>query len=141
MIEAAEYLGLIEVEAQDPASRAYRLAHQALGLMKTELAGVPLEVLGEHRIRKLSPGAAPVVIESADGMVQRRGKDGEFEPIVDLGPGGGVSFLVYGAGVELKIHARTEDEGAYDVNLILPPPLANPFPSPHRRRRPPQPPV
>ena len=37
MIEAAEYLGLIETEAQDPESRAYRLAHQGLSLLKSEL--------------------------------------------------------------------------------------------------------
>lgn len=134
MIEAAEYLGLIEVEAQDPASRAYRLAHQGLGLMKTELAGFPLEVLGEHRVRKVPPGSNPIVVESTDGMVNRR-RDGELEPIIDLGPGGGITFLVYDKGVELKIHARTEDGGAYDVNLILPPPVANPFPSPLRKRQ------
>lgn len=133
MIEAAEYLGLIEIEAQDPQSRAYRLAHQGLGIMKTELAGFPLEVLGEHRVRKGMPDTTSVVIESTGGMVNRR-REGALEPIIDLGPGGGISFQVYGAGVELKIHARIEDDGAYDVNLILPPPVANPYPSPHRRR-------
>jgi hypothetical protein len=121
MIEAAEYLGLIEIEAQDPESRAYRLAHQGLALMKTELIGSPVDVLGTHRVRKRAVDGSAVIIECRDGMVSRR-HQGQSEPIVDLGPGGGISFLRHGKGLEAKIHARTEDGGAYDVNLILPPP-------------------
>lgn len=128
MIEAAEYLGLIEIEAQDPESRAYRLAHQGLALMKTELVGSPVEVLGEHQVRKRAGDGSTVTIESRDGMVSRR-RQGQSEPIIDLGPGGGISFLRYGKGLEAKIHARTEDGGAYDVNLILPPPRLNVSPN------------
>lgn len=121
MIEAAEYLGLIETEAQDPESRAYRLAHQGLSLLKSELVGAPLEVLGERSVRRAVPQGASSVIESAEGVVKRR-RDGECEELLDLGPGGGVNFHRYGtAGVEVRIHARTDDGGAYDLNLILPP--------------------
>lgn len=120
-IEAAEYLGLIETEAQDPESRAYRLAHQGLALLKTELIGTPVEILGERRIRKRGTDGALAIIESRDGLVSRRPRSGEAEPLIDLGPAGGVCFLRFGAAaLEVKIHARTEDGGAYDVNLILP---------------------
>lgn len=118
MIEAADYLGLIEIEAQDPESRAYRLAHHGLAILKEELIGAPIEFLGERRIGKRLPGGDLVTFESHDGVVSRVGQE---EPMLDLGPGGGVSFLRYGKGLEVKIHARTEDGGAYDVNLILPP--------------------
>jgi hypothetical protein len=37
VIEAAEWLGLIETECQKAHSRAYRLAHQGLALLKDEL--------------------------------------------------------------------------------------------------------
>jgi hypothetical protein len=118
MIEAAEYLGLIETEAQDPESRAYRLAHHGLAVLKDELIGTPIEFLGERCVRKKTKGGDQVTIEARGGMVSREDLE---EPLLDLGPGGGVSFLRYGKGLEVKIHARTEDGGAYDVNLILPP--------------------
>lgn len=128
MIEAAEYLGLIQTEAQDPQSRAYRLAHQGLSLMKTELIGSPLEILDEHTVKKDNLDSGSVLIESLEGVVSRVIEQ-ERETIIDLGPGGGVSFVLYGEGVEAKIHARTEDGGAHDLNLILPPYR----PTPHGR--------
>lgn len=120
MIEAAEYLGLIETEAQDPKSRAYRLAHHALGLMKSELIGAPVEILSEHSVRKTAPDGSTCILECRDGEV-RRSHDSQWEPLVDLGRVGGASFLAYGEGLEIKIRARTEDAGAYDLSLILPP--------------------
>lgn len=130
MIEAAEYLGLIETEAQDPQSRAYRLAHQGLALFKDELVGARLEVLGEGALRKALPQGGEAVIESTGGLVRRR-KEGVCEVLLDLGPGGGVDFRAHRpAGVELHIHARTKDGGAYDLTLILPP--ADPGGAAHR---------
>lgn len=123
MIEAAEYLGLIQTEAQDPQSRAYRLAHQGLTLVKDELVGSPIEVLSEHKVRKTAAEGA-VIVESQGGLVTRCPEGAERESIIDLGPdgtGAGVSFVPYGESVEIKIHARTEDGGAHDMNLILPP--------------------
>ena len=121
MIEAAEYLGLIQTEAQDPQSRAYRLAHQGLTLVKDELVGCPLEVLSEHKVRK-SSNQGLVIVESRDGKVTRCPEGAEKELIVELGTdGAGVSFISYGESVEIKIHARTEGGGAHEVNLILPP--------------------
>lgn len=119
MIEAAECLGLIESEAQDPASRAYRLAHQGLDVIKAELVGAPLEVLAENCVHKSST-TQEFLLESRDGTVFRRQAD-QCHPIVSLGPGGSVRFLTHGRGVEVRIQARTEDGGVYDVNLILPP--------------------
>jgi hypothetical protein len=119
VIEAADYLGLIEIEAQDPGSRAYRLAHQGMALLKSELIGTPVEVMGEHSVGKRGTDGTTVVIESLDGVLSRHQR-GQTESILDLGPGGGVSFERCGNGLEVKIHARTEDGGVYDVSLTLP---------------------
>ncbi len=121
VIQAAEFLGLIETEAQDPESRAYRLAHHGLGLLKAELTDVPLELLSSQRVRKSDPDGGNVLIEARDAIVFLHHADRKPEPIMDLGPGGGINFRLSGPqGLDVKIQARTQDGGAYDLNLTLP---------------------
>ncbi len=123
MIEAANALGLIEIEAQDPASRAYRLAHEGLAEMKTLLVGAPIELLGEHKVRIRRPEQPPVVLESFhDGAVTVRFPDGRSEVLLELGPGGGVHFIRdEQTGLEVRIQARTEDGGSYGMRMVVPP--------------------
>jgi hypothetical protein len=60
------------------------------------------------------------LLQSLDGIVLRR-RNSDLQPLLDLGPGGGASFADKdGRGLEVVISARTEDGGAYDVNLTLP---------------------
>lgn len=123
MIEAANALGLIEIEAQDPASRAYRLAHEGLAEMKTQLLGAPIELLGEHKVRIRRPEQPPVVLESLpDGTVTMRFPDGRSEALLELGAGGGVDFIRdEQAGLEIRIQACTEDGGSYEMRMVVPP--------------------
>lgn len=122
MIEAADALGLIEIESQDPASRAYRLAHEGLAQMKEELLGAPIELLGEHRVRIRPTEGPSILIESSkDGNVIRT-VEGRQQTLLELGPGGGVSFLRgQDHGLEIKIRACTEDGGDYSVQMLVPP--------------------
>ncbi len=123
MIEAADALGLIEIESQEPASRAYRLAHEGLALMKDELLGSPIELLGEHRVR-IRPGDKPsVLLESTKDGLLLRTVEGRQQTLLDLGVGGGgVTFLRGPShGLEITIEARTEDGGCYSVKMLVPP--------------------
>ena len=134
MIEAAAYLGLIEIEAQDPESRAYRLAHQGFEVLKTELVGTPLELMSDQSVRKRGLDGRSVLLEVRDATVVRQHDDGTTELILDLGPGGGLRFRRFGKqGLEVIIQARAKDGGAYDVNLIIP---ANQGDGPTERRGP-----
>lgn len=118
MIEAAEYLGLIEIEAQDPQSRAYRLAHQGLALLKSELVGVPIELLDERSVRKVH-NETSTLFSSIDGVIHKS-CELTSEVLLDLGPGGGLLFGHSDYGIEVKVQARTDDGGSHDVYLSLP---------------------
>ncbi len=122
MIEAADALGLIEIEAQDPASRAYRLAHEGLAQMKEELLGSPIELLGEHRVRVRPAEGPSIILETTkDGNVIRS-VGGLQQTLLELGPGGGVTFLRdRNQGLEIKVQACTEDGGNYSVRMLVPP--------------------
>lgn len=122
MIEAADALGLIEIESQDPASRAYRLAHEGLAQMKEELLGAPIELLGEHRVRVRPTEGPSILIESTkDGRIIRT-VEGRQKTLLEMGPGGGVTFLRdHAQGLEIKIQACTEDGGDYSVRMLVPP--------------------
>lgn len=123
MIEAADALGLIEIEAQDPASRAYRLAHLGLDTLKVELLGAPVEFLGRHEVRVRRPGyPVRLLVSHSDGTLTRQTEKSEPEVLLELGLGGGVDFQHNPrAGLEVHVMARTEDGGSYDVRMTLPP--------------------
>lgn len=122
MIEAANALGLIEIEAQDADSRAYRLAQEGLEELKGQLLGAPIELLGEHRVRVRRSGESFVLESHSDGTVVRKFPDGRSETLMELGPGGGIHFLRDAqTGLDIRLEARTEDEGAYTVRLSIPP--------------------
>ena len=123
MIEAADALGMIEIEAQDPASRAYRLAHHGLDTMKVELLGAPVEFWGEREVRVKRPGyPVCLVVSHPDGSVTRQSDGHASEVLLELGKGGGVDFH-HDPRVGLDVHvlARTDDGGSYDVRMTIPP--------------------
>lgn len=118
IIEAADYLGLIETEAQDPRSRAYRLAHQVVGCLKRELSGRPWSVE--------APDSVLVLREEGERRLEVRehelGCFGAGLPDVrhDLGPSGSVHFLARQHALRILVAVRTVDGGAHDLELTIP---------------------
>lgn len=120
VFQAAEYLGIIESDPQDPDSRAYRLAHQGLALIKAELIDVEFEVTSETRLRKLTPAGNGEVLEVIDNAL-RVNSHSTTRLLLELGPGGGAFFRTYESGaLEIEIRARTHDGGRHDIHLLLP---------------------
>lgn len=119
VIEAAEWLGFIEIECQEADSRAYRLAHQGLALLKEELSGGVLEVIDDQTVAVVTRDGG-ALLQCRDGTLWRR-RGESLESLLCLGPGGGSCFVgLEPRGLEARIWARTEDGGAYDVTVTIP---------------------
>lgn len=119
VIEAAAWLGLIDVECPKSSSRAYRLAHEGLALLKSELGGRSLEVLDEHTVAVNGPGGR-TLLQCRDGNLVRCGEE-ESEILLYLGPGGEVNFHSQDRhNLEIRVSAHTDDGGTHHLCLSVP---------------------
>ncbi len=90
-IQALEYLGLIETEASDPVSQAYRAAHQCLQALKDDLVGAAVLSVEPEEVLLCHPGKGEFRIFSRNGQVKRV-QGSEDLLLAELGAEGSLKF-------------------------------------------------
>jgi len=115
VIQAAEYLGLIETECQKPESIAHRRSFYGMSFIGTEVEGATCTEISPQSLT-LRKGDTSWKLTLEENTLRGQG---EF----DLGPDGGVEFSVTPRGyLKVRVWAseeghRHESEGAIQVEM------------------------